>query len=161
MLAGRAPRIILLSLDRQTPFSRRPSIHQGGICPTVFPSPSLLNCGGSLTCSFSLPCPPSACSLGAAFARGRSEQSDKDRLRIFLRIFFSLVLISCQVCAMFCIATWFSSPCLVAPCVVTQPRPAEMQLWSRVGFLLFLSSSALGRVLSVVLGVASVKEVIP
>ena len=74
MLAGGAPRIILLSLDRQTPFSRRPSIHQGGICPTVFPSPSLLNCAGSLTCSFSVPSPPSACSLGAAFARGRSDK---------------------------------------------------------------------------------------
>ena len=59
---------------------------------------------------------------------------------------------------MFCIATWFSSPCLVTPCVVTEPRLAEMQLWSRVGFLHFLSSSALGRVLPVVLGVASVKE---
>ena len=59
---------------------------------------------------------------------------------------------------MFCIATWFSSPCLVAPCVVTQPRPAEMQLWSRVGFFHFLSSSTLSRMLPVVLGAASVKE---
>ena len=59
---------------------------------------------------------------------------------------------------MFCIATWFSSPCLVALCVVTQPRPPEMQLWSRVGFFHFLSSSTLSRMLPVVLGAASVKE---
>ena len=59
---------------------------------------------------------------------------------------------------MFCIATWFSSPCLVAPCVVTQARPAGMRHWSRVGFFHFPSSSALGRMLPVVLGAASVKE---
>ncbi len=48
----------------------------------IAPLVLMLFFAGSLTCSFSLPSPPSACSLGAAFARGRSEQSDKERLRV-------------------------------------------------------------------------------
>ena len=60
---------------------------------------------------------------------------------------------------MFCIATWFSSPRLVALCVVTQPRAAGVWHWkNRVGILHFPSNSALARMLPVVLGAASVKE---
>ena len=84
MLAGRAPRIILLRLDRQRPFSPRPSLPKPSIKVAFVPRffPRLLNCASSLTCCFSLPSPPSTCSLGAAFARGRSEQSYKERLRV-------------------------------------------------------------------------------
>ena len=86
------------------------TIPKGGICPLDFPSSPWLNCASSLTGSFSLlSSPPLPAGLVQLLLV--EDQSKVTRNGCRFKGFVYVVLISCQVRAMFCPPTCFSSLC--------------------------------------------------